>query len=284
MLRDITSGKDKDIEAALDVLVRLRADVILLTSFDYDLDELALTALRERLTDHGMAYDYQLTSAPNSGVPTGLDLDGDGRLGGPRDAQGYGQFIGQGGMAILSRHHLELERDLTSVLWAELDGTRMLPDDPGRSIQRLSSTGHWIVSVHTKRGDFQLLCFAATPPVFDGPEDRNGRRNHDELAIWRHVLAGHFGEFPNQPILIGNANLDPSRGDGMRDAMAHFLSDPFWHDPLPDSATAHWDSTGPMRVSYVLPSRGFRIMDAGVLAKEDVDHVHLPVWVDIGLK
>ena len=28
-----------------------------------------------------------------------------------------------------------------------------------------------------------------TPPVFDGPEDRNGRRNHDEIRLWADYVS-----------------------------------------------------------------------------------------------
>ena len=33
-----------------------------------------------------------------------------------------------------------------------------------------------------------------TPPVFDGPEDRNGTRNHDEIRLWSdYVLPSRSG-------------------------------------------------------------------------------------------
>ncbi len=33
-----------------------------------------------------------------------------------------------------------------------------------------------------------LLASHPTPPAFDGPEDRNGRRNHDEIRFWNDYL------------------------------------------------------------------------------------------------
>ena len=33
-----------------------------------------------------------------------------------------------------------------------------------------------------------MLCSHPTPPVFDGKEDRNGCRNHDEIRFWSEYL------------------------------------------------------------------------------------------------
>ena len=47
---------------------------------------------------------------------------------------------------------------------------------------RLSSKSHWDVPVRTPGGTVHLLASHPTPPVFDGPENRNGARNADEIA------------------------------------------------------------------------------------------------------
>jgi len=111
-----------------------------------------------------------------------------------------------------------------------------------------------------------LMAFAATPPVFDGPEDRNGLRNRDELRMWEIVLDGGFGPAPDNFVVIGNANLDPVDGDGLSGAMASFLADIRLQDPLPRRDTADWPEEGPgnLRVSYVLPSATWRVLDADV--------------------
>ncbi|MDG1431560.1 MAG: hypothetical protein P8Q23_08320, partial [Paracoccaceae bacterium] len=60
-------------------------------------------------------------------------------------------------------------------------------------------------------------------PVFDGPEDRNGRRNADELGFWSHYLTGAMGPAPTTHyVLVAAANLDPFDGDGRGDAMQGF--------------------------------------------------------------
>ena len=248
-------------------------------------------------------------------MATGLDLDGNGYLGDARDAQGYGLFSGDGGMGLLSRWPIDegAVRDLSTLLWRDLPGA-VLPQgsvwsEEVAAIQRLSTTGHWTVPVLAPGGPVQVMAFAATPPVFDGPEDRNGLRNRDELRLWTQVLDGAFGPVPQDFVIAGNANLDPADGDGLRDAMTAFLADPRLTDPLPRSAgglaaadadqtgdpaldTADWPDGAPgnLRVSYVLPAATFTVTGSGVVwpASDDPDAVladtagpHRLVWVDL---
>ncbi|WP_235956742.1 endonuclease/exonuclease/phosphatase family protein [Salipiger sp. PrR002] len=264
LLRDILEAR-APLPAILDQIAEARPDVLLLTDMDFDLGQAALDALADQLAARGADYPHRFALRPNSGMESGADLDADGRLGGPRDAQGYGAFSGQHGMAVLARHPLRLERDFSALLWRDLPGTRMHPADPAPEVQRLSSTAHWVLRLDAPGQPLQLLCYSATPPVFDGPEDRNGRRNADELALWRHYLDGALGPAPEGAfVLIGNANLDPEGGEGLRGEMRALLDDARLQDPLPQQATAEWDSTGPLRVSYVLPSAGLTVGDARV--------------------
>ncbi|MGR3379153.1 endonuclease/exonuclease/phosphatase family protein [Salipiger abyssi] len=261
LLRDLLRG---EADAVVAEIAAADADILLLTDIDYDYGGAALSALAERLAQAGADYPHRFQQRPNTGMGTGLDLDGDGRLGGPRDAQGYGLFSGQGGMALLSRHPVRLRRDFSALLWRDLPGNLRAPEDPAPEIQRLSSSAHWVLEIDTGSGRLTLLAWHATPPVFDGPEDRNGRRNADELTFWRHYLDGGFGAPPVQPVLIGNANLDPERGDGRHEAMRAMLADARLQDPLSGEATVVWEQTGPMRVSYILPAAGLRVTGAKV--------------------
>ena len=293
LLRDLRKGEDTELMAAQAVIAHLAPDILLLTDFDYDYDGLALAALAEQLD-----YPHTFARRPNTGMQTDLDLDGNGRFGEARDAQGYGRFSGDGGMAILSRYAIAPDdvMDLSDVLWRDVKGavlpTTMTSDVA--AVQRLSTSGHWIVPVATPAGLVTLLAYAATPPVFDGPEDRNGLRNRDELRLWTHVLDGVFGPPPNSFVIAGNANLDPDAGDGLRGAMRDFLADPRLQDPLPAIPTAYWPDLpelGELRVSYVLPSHDWQVVDAGVAAPapDDPSRVdralgagpHWLVWVDI---
>ncbi|MEJ6403983.1 endonuclease/exonuclease/phosphatase family protein [Yoonia sp. 2307UL14-13] len=275
------------------VIDQAAPDVLLLTDFDYDLDGAALGAFADLFDGD---YPYRFAAQPNSGVQTDLDLDQNGRTGEPRDALGYGRFAGDGGLAILSRYPIGEVDDLSDMLWRDLPGATMPAGyyaDEVIDILRLSSTAHWIVPIDGPDGRFHLLAFGATPPVFDGPEDRNGLRNRDELRMWEWVLDGGNGTVPSHFLIAGNANLDAAAGNGMNDAMAAFLSDPRLQDPLVDQPNADWSDRGPgkLRVSYVLPAATWDVVDAGTFWPTPEDRSfsgdHLPagphhlVWVDI---
>lgn len=268
----------------LEAILSVAPDVLLLTDIDFDAGRVALRKLRDLLGDRGQSYPYLLSARPNTGLQTDRDIDGDGFRGGPRDAQGYGWFAGQGGLAVLSRHPLTLTADHTALLWKDVPDSAIPADDPAHDIQRLSSAGHWAVRVDTPDGALTLLTLAATPPVFDGPEDRNGRRNRDEVLLWLHVLDGRLGEVPEAPVvLIGNLNVDAQRGDGFGAAARRVLDHPRLRDPMPATDTVTWDSTGPMRVSYVLPDRALTPGQSGVTQPGPGLGPHGLVWVDLTL-
>lgn len=305
-------------EGVAAILAATRPDVLLLTDMDWDAGGAALDALAARLAAEGLDYPHRLALPPNAGLPSGLDLDGNGRRGEPRDAQGYGRFRGQGGMALLSRLPRGPARDLSALLWRDLPGARLpavdgepFPSEEAQAAQRLSSTGHWIVPLEAPGGPVTLLAFAATPPVFDGSEDLNGLRNADELALWARLLDGALGPVPAVPVLIGDANLDPSDGEGLRAGMAALLADPRLQDPRPRSPgaaaaadpshqgdpaldTTDWPSEGPgnLRTHYVLPAAALRVLAAGVIwplpgdplaAAAEAAGPHRLVWVDLDL-
>ena len=281
--------------AVVSGLATIRADVLVLASFDYDHDRAALRALRDAIARAGGPdYPHLFTALPNTGMPTGLDLDDDGRLGGPGDAQGYGRFAGQGGLAILSRHPLTLIEDHSARLWRDVPDS-LLVDAQGRvgaqatgaDIQRLSTTAHWEVGMQPPTGpELRIMTFHATPPVFDGPEDRNGRRNHDEVLFWAHRLDGRIGTAPAGPfVIMGAANLPPDGGDGRTEAICRLLAHPRVQDApdLHGKPTVNWPDPGPgkLRVDYVLPSADLMIRAAKLMAADPKASRHVPVIVDI---
>ncbi len=313
LARDIASGKDAQVLAALRVMAALDADILLLTGVDYDRELIAAGLLADRLAVLGADYPHRFAQRPNAGWQTGLDLDGDGQPGGPGDAQGWGQFSGQGGMVLLSRLPLgPAATDHSAFLWADLPGALLPPDMTAgvRAVQRLSSTGHWQVPLLLSDGkSLTLLAWHATPPVFDGPEDRNGRRNHDEAAFWLALLERRLpGLAPPEGafVLLGTANLDPEDGEGRRDAVRALLSHPLLQDPSPRSSvtpppdpgqkgnaaldTAVFAQTGGLRVELLLPSAGVTVLSSGVMrAREGTPEAarlsaasrHFPVWAII---
>ncbi len=108
------------------------------------------------------------------------------------------------------------------------------PSPEAQTVQRLSSVAHWVVPVLIREERLNLMSFHASPPVFDGPEDRNGRRNHDELRFWQSYLDGGFGPAPKDRfVLAGVGNLDPVDGEGIKPAITGLLADPRLQDPRP---------------------------------------------------
>jgi len=319
LLRDIPRDEDAQIDAVAQVIARTAPDILLLQKVDYDRDLHALRALRDRLAEDGPRYEHVFALRPNSGMATGLDMDGDGRRGNERDAQGYGAFSGQAGMAILSRHPIDRAavQDFSALLWRDLPGALLpvredgtpFPSAEAQAIQRLSYTGHWVVPVRLSSGPLHLMVFHATPPVFDGAEDANGRRNHDEIRFWRLYLDGVFGPAPEARfVVMGDANLDPADSDGRRGAIRALLADPRLQDPRPtrpgpvarDPGTAgdpalhtvRWPDIAALRVSYILPSADLEVAGAGVHWPAEgtpegdlaatANH-HRLVWVDLAL-
>ncbi len=324
MYRDILRGEDAQIAAIIDVITAVSPDILVLQKFDFDHDLLALKAFAAQLKQDGPDYPYIFATLPNSGMFTGLDMDGDGYLGDPSDAQGFGSFAGSGGLAILSRFPIAQAdvKDFSNFLWADLPGAipphtdaGVFPSDVAFAIQRLSTTSHLDVPVLLPDGGRLLLwTMYATSPVFDGPEDRNGRRNHAETLFW---LKYANGELPWQPddfpfVLLGGLNLDPVDGAGRSDALLRLLSDPRIQDVQPASSagrqvseqqggvnnthrgdpaldTADWPDQpgrpGNMRVDYVLPSADLTVINSGVHwpadGTADAASTHRLVWVDI---
>ena len=292
-------GEDDQIAAILRVLDAAQPDVLALQGFDYDYDGQALRRFAE-----AAGYPHSFALRPNAGRQIGLDIDGDGRTGEAEDALGFGDFSGQGGMALLSRYPIAVEAaaDHSQRLWRDIPEPLLpTPSDlwPSETVYEaltLSSMGHWQVPVDLPQGRLTLFVFHAAPPVFDGPEDRNGRRNHDEIRFWQHLLDGAFGPPPASPfVLLGQTNQDPVLGEGRKQAIRSLLSDPRFQDPMPDNPfTVDWPHVDPprMRVSYILPAADMLVHAAGVVwpadaapLSEDVVAAsrHRLVWVDLAL-
>src|SRR5690554_3014369 len=216
LVRRLQAGDDGARRVAA-VLQRVRPDIVLLNEFDYVADgsaaELFQRAYLERAQPGGgqpLRYPYRYLAPVNTGVPSGLDLDGDGVVGGEgrergNDAWGYGLHPGQYGMLLLSKHPIDAARARTFQLlkWSAMPGARR-PVDPvtgqpfhGDAVWRqlrLSSKSHWDVPVHTPLGVVHVLASHPTPPAFDGPERRNVLRNHDEIRLWREYLTRDPGQ------------------------------------------------------------------------------------------
>ncbi|MEM9792599.1 MAG: endonuclease/exonuclease/phosphatase family protein, partial [Pseudomonadota bacterium] len=141
LLRDLDRGEDPQIDAVVGILQTVRPDILLLNEFDYDGSQLALNRFADILAtgESGLRLAHRFSAPVNTGVPSGMDLNGDGSTSGPADSFGYGRFPGQYGMAILARFPIRADDVATFRLlrWAEfpdalqpLDGAAPIPSEP----------------------------------------------------------------------------------------------------------------------------------------------------------
>jgi alkaline phosphatase D len=309
-----------------EIIQRVNPDVILINEFDYDEAGESVSLFIENFLSQSQNGAEPWVpaagfSAPvNTGVPTGLDLNGDGETDGPDDAFGFGMFPGQYGMVVLSKFPIleDEARTFQEFLWRDMPDAR-LPVDPetGASyysdealeIFRLSSKSHWDVPVDIDGRTIHILASHPTPPVFDGPEDRNGTRNADEVRFWIDYVAGEDymaddagatgGLAADAPfVIVGDLNLDQNDGDGIREVGAALLASERVQDPEPRSEGGPEDSeadgganldhtgdpaldtadffdgeggSGNMRADYVLPSSELTVTGAGIFWPTQAD-------------
>ncbi|MEO1235430.1 MAG: endonuclease/exonuclease/phosphatase family protein [Planctomycetota bacterium] len=321
--RRLATPDDEQLQKVAAIIQHVRPDVLLINEFDHDptgrLAALFQTHYLGVAQADAPPITFAHTRSPpvNTGLPTGLDLDGDGRTDGPGDAHGWGAYPGQFGMLLLSRLDapLELVASAQKTPWVNTRVSAfpesVLPAH-ARGIVRVSSKTHEAVRVAERSGrSLYVLISHPTPPVFDGPEDRNGWRNHAEIAMLvamlRNVQRGLYPPFPPGPaVVLGDLNADPHDGESRPLAIDQLRLDPRIRDPLPASRgavakaradggvnaehrgdpaldTADWPDEpgrgpGNLRVDYVLPTADWTVVDAGVFWPEPGQAGH--AWID----
>jgi hypothetical protein len=338
-------GTHPQLVAAASIIQQVRPDVLLLNEIDYtgadDTEEVsanrnAVAAFLKRYLEHpqqgsaAITFPYSFYRATNTGVPAGHDFNNDGQTTGPEDAWGFGRYPGQYGMALISRFPIDAEKARTfrKLLWKKMPGRTMPDGQDGRpafyseeeqAVFRLSSKSHWDVPVQIAGKSIHLLCSHPTPPIFDGPEDANGRRNFDELRFWSDYLTGgesaawihddndQAGGLPPSEsfVILGDLNADPVRCETTygRTPISWVLSHPRVFDPQPQSAGA-LESENPGKLSgflpyktnrfgrldYVLPSRDLILAGCGVhwptaarpaAEESQIASDHRLVWLDL---
>ena len=311
-------GEHPQLRAAAGVIQRVRPDILVLQEIDLHLGaggaELDFHARRFADTyletgDEPIRYPFGFAAPSNTGLLTGIDLDGDGRVAtdadrGHRaygsDSFGYGTYPGEYSMAVLSRLPLlgDQARTFQRFLWRDLPGHHIPPGvytPEALAIARLSSKSHWDLPVPSGDRRLHLLISHPTPTGFDGEEDRNGRRNFDEIKLWADYLDGsdalvddvgrRGGYDGNEPfVLLGDLNARPDEEVSVYDgkpAIAQLLGHPRIRDsgPLtisagalqgrpagppgfPERSTAEFRSG--IRIDYVLPSDDLEVVSGGV--------------------
>ena len=313
LVADLSTPDDPQAREVAEVVQRVRPDVLLINEFDYA--PAAVDLFRDNYLERGqngaqpIEYPHAFIAPSNTGVPSGFDLDNNGTVGGPNDALAFGLFPGQYGMLVLSRFPIDTAavRTFQNFLWKDLPGARLpaggyySPEE--LAVLPLSSKSHWDVPVRVGKRTVHVLASHPTPPTFDGPEDRNGLRNADEIAFWRqYVQPGKAADAlyddkgkrgglggGERFVILGDQNSDPLDGDSLPGAAqqiltAHRVIDSapgsdgaveaaqlqggpnLTHrgDPRLDTADFGEPVPGNLRVDYVLPSKPMDVVGSGV--------------------
>lgn len=322
LITDLSTPNNAQASNVAEIIQRTAPDVVLINEFDFDAAGTALQLFQDNylsVQHNGAAaveYPYSFTAPVNTGVDSGLDLDNSGTVGGPGDAFGFGFFPGQFGLAVYSKYPIDVDaiRTFQSFLWKDMPGA-LLPDDPATpepadwysadelQVFRLSSKSHWDLPLQIGNRTVHFLVSHPTPPVFDGPEDRNGTRNSDEIRLWADYItvadsgyiyddAGVYGGLPSgaQFVIAGDQNSDPLDGDSLPGSAQQLLDDPRVNDgnaptsrgavqasaqqggandsqlsqPRFDTADFSDTTPGNLRADYLLPSNRIGIVHSAV--------------------
>lgn len=342
VLKEQLRSGNQQIKNIAEIIQRTRPDIILLNEFDYIEDP--TQGVEVFLADYlGVAqhpslkaidYPHYYYASVNTGKPSPFDLDGNGKATGTQaDAWGFGFFEGHYGMVILSRYPIDHDkvRTFKNFKWRDIPGA-LRPSIPGTSTSfysdeiwaqyPLSSKSHWDVPIIINKETIHVLASHPTPPVFDGLEDRNGSKNHDEIRFWVDYVTpsnaayiyddnGNKGGLaPNTRfVVMGDQNASVAEGDSRKEAISDLLNSSSINDniipqsqggdlhdtnnPISKFHTASWG----MRADYVLPSSyGIEVVDSGIFwpTKNEETHRlikdresssdHRLVWSKIKLK
>jgi 3-phytase len=302
-----------------EVIQRVRPDVLLIN--EYDFAPAAVDLFRDNfleVSQNGASpieYPYAFIAPSNTGIATGFDLNNNGAivttpgaLGYGDDAFGFGAFPGQFGMVVYSKYPIDASAARTFQLfkWKDMPGNLIptpfySPEEV--AILRLSSKSHWDLPIQVGKKTVHFLVSHPTPPVFDGPEDRNGRRNFDEIRFWADYISPgqsdyiyddsgvHGGLKPGELFVIaGDQNSDPLDGDSIPGAIQQLTENPLVNtkatpesagaveasalqgganlnhrsDPRFDTADFADGAPGNLHADYVLPRKNLQIVDSGV--------------------
>ncbi|TLV01107.1 endonuclease/exonuclease/phosphatase family protein [Dyadobacter luticola] len=337
LIKELASGQNQQIKNIASIVKTVRPDVILLNEFDYIADPKAgiLQFVKAYLKEDsnglkGIDYPYYYYSTVNTGQPSPYDLNRDGKkenLG--NDAWGFGNFPGQYGMVLLSRYPIETKdvRTFQHFKWKDMPGALKVTNADGSDWYEpdawkqfpLSSKSHWDIPVKVGNNVIHFLASHPTPPSFDGAEDRNGKRNHDEIRFWKDYISdsdaayiyddkGKYGGLKpdSRFVILGDQNASPDEGNAISEGIKSLLASPKVNSELAPASkggaehsasnafaknhTAFWR----MRADYVLPSRkGFQVIDSGVfwpakgepmadlVEKRESSSDHRMVWVKV---
>nr|WP_189434334.1 endonuclease/exonuclease/phosphatase family protein [Alishewanella longhuensis] len=336
----LANGEHPQVKNIAAIIQQVRPDILLLNEFDYIEDpKLGIAAFIKNYLNKAQAgseaidYPFYYYSTVNTGQPSPYDLDNDGNASGVgADAWGYGFYPGQYGMVLLSKYPIDTAkvRTFQHFKWRDMPGfmpTKKADGSPWYSKDAwakfpLSSKSHWDIPINIHGKTLHMLASHPTPPVFDGEENRNGIRNHDEIRLWADYLTpqkaayicddnGNKGGLAENArfILLGDQNASAdNEGNALNSGIGMLYNHPRINNSMPPASlggaehtpdnpkaafhTAEWR----MRADYVLPSKaGLQLKDSGVFWPVKADPLyplvgsrgassdHRLVWVTVEL-
>ena len=268
LITHLSTPNNAQAKVIAEIVQRNRPDVLLINEFDFDAMNVALTSFQtnylsiaQKPDTQPIVYPYRFTAPSNTGIASGFDLNNNGVVVTTPGSQAYGDdsfgfgfFPGQFGMAVYSKYPIRTNkiRTFQNFLWKDMPNA-LLPDDPATpgvtkdwyspaelAVFRLSSKSHWDIPIRIKGKTVHFLTSHPTPPVFDGLEDRNGTRNHDEIRFFADYISGgktakyiyddegkKGGLGRGQLFVIaGDQNSDPEDGDSIAGSAQLLLEHP----------------------------------------------------------
>jgi myo-inositol-hexaphosphate 3-phosphohydrolase/phosphodiesterase/alkaline phosphatase D-like protein len=342
LVTDLSTPNNAQAKTVAEIIQRNNPDVLLINEFDYS--PAAVNLFKQnylQISQNGAAtvtYPYFYIAPSNTGIASGFDLNNNGTTvttpgatGYGDDAFGFGNFPGQFGMLLLSKYPIDTAnvRTFQNFLWKDMPGN-LLTNDPSVDIAittvnenlngfysseeinilRLSSKSHWDVPIQVNGETVHVLVSHPTPPTFDGTEDRNGKRNSDEIRFWADYITPGKGDYiyddggkkgnlaaGSSFVIMGDQNADPLDGDSYNNAIRQLLLNPNIntnfiptspgapqqatlqgqannnHKGNPAFDTADFSDTAPgnLRTDYVLPSTDLQISNSGVYWPSNTD-------------
>ena len=326
LVLDLKHG-DKQAKRIAAIVQLVRPDVLLANEVDYSDGEASKILLNEyfkkpqnpKLQPDACDFGYYYTASVNTGVGSGLDLNLNGRNTDSDDGWGYGAFPGQYGMAVYSKYPISdsAVRTFQMFKWSDMPNAKrpklvdkvtgaqtFFHSDAVWKQLRLSSKSHWDVPIKIGESTLHVIASHPTPPVFDGPEDRNGCRNHDEIRLIQDYVEGtaeadyivddngKTGPLARtaQFVIMGDLNSDPNDGSGIAQGIIDLLSskrvsanfvpeskggveasklqgkanEKHKGNPANDTGDFNDNSAGNLRIDFVLPSSNCKIVGGGV--------------------
>ncbi|MDZ8088871.1 MAG: phytase [Nostoc sp. DedQUE12b] len=327
LVSDLSTPDNAQAKAVAEIIQRNNPDVLLINEFDYSPE--AVQLFRQNylaISQNGTTpvdYPYFYIAPSNTGIASRFDLNNNGAVvttpgatGYGDDAFGFGNFPGQYGMLLLSKYPIDTAniRTFQNFLWKDMPNA-LLPDDPTTpqpndwysqeelAVLRLSSKSHWDIPIQVNGETIHILASHPTPPTFDGAEDRNGKRNHDEIRFWADYITPGNGNYiyddrgktggiavGSSFVIVGDQNADPLDGDSFDNAIRQLLQNPNINtnviptslgapqqadlqagananqkgNPSFDTADFADNTPGNLRTDYVLPSANLKIANSGV--------------------